>query len=157
FLSRCHGRGSWRCTGGSTGAPMPTYWPKIAHLENLWAKYRMEASWGLDIFDRKVFLWGHSASFAPGLPWHVARLRQPWEDRLRNRLRLSAYRLGAQDLDGYLQRIQAFQPASLYGYSTALYLLAQRAAATAFPCPSLRLAILTSEPAFPHLVATIKQ
>lgn len=156
FLSEVPARGSWHRTGGSTGTPLSVYWAKEAHLETLRAKYRMEASWGLDIFDRKVFLWGHGGSFAPGLAGQIARLRQPWEDRLRNRLRLSAYRMGPDDLDGYLRRLAAFRPASIYGYSTAVYLLAQRAAATGFRCDSLELAILSGEPAFPHIITAIR-
>jgi phenylacetate-CoA ligase len=157
FLSECPGRGAWHRTGGSTGTPLSIYWAKEAHLETLRAKYRMEAAWGLDIFDRKVFLWGHSGSFAPGLAGRIARLRQPWEDRLRNRLRLSAYRMGAEDLDGYLRRMARFRPASIYGYSTATYLLAQRAATTGLGCDTLKLAILSGEPAFPHLVTAVQR
>jgi hypothetical protein len=54
------------------------------------AKYRFQAMWGVDVFDRTAFLWGHSASLKPGLAGRVARAQQPVEDRLRNRLRLSA-------------------------------------------------------------------
>ena len=68
-------------------------------------------------------------TLAPGLAGLVARWRRPLEDRLRNRLRLSAYRMGREDLLLYLRKIQAFRPASIYGYSTALYLLAREAAA----------------------------
>jgi phenylacetate-CoA ligase len=156
FLSECAARGSWERSGGSTGSPMSVYWAKAAHRETLWAKYRMDATWDLDIFDRKVFLWGHGGSFAPGLAGLLARVRQPWQDRLRNRLRLSAYRLGPDDLTAYLKRLSAFAPASLYGYSTALYLLAQHAAAADFGCPSLKLATLSGEPAFPHLLDGVR-
>ena len=105
FFSEQPQRGEWKRTGGSTGNPMSVYWASAAYLEMLRAKYRFHAMWGVDIFDRTAFLWGHSASFAPGLPGWLARLRQPLEDRLRSRIRLSAYRLGKNDLDTYLQRI----------------------------------------------------
>jgi phenylacetate-CoA ligase len=157
FLSRCAGRGSWQRTGGSTGTPMNVYWGAEAHQEMLRAKYRVDASWGVDIFDRKVFLWGHAGSFAPGLAGCAARLRQPLEDRLRNRLRLSAYRLGPEDLAHYLKRLETFAPVSLYGYSTALSLLAQYAGSAGFRCPSLKLAILSGEPAFRHLIDAVRR
>src|SRR5205823_4404952 len=61
------------------------------------------------------------------------------------------------DLDAYLRQITAFGPASLYGYSSAVYLLARRAAETGWHCPALRLATLSGEPAFPHLCDTIRE
>src|SRR5262245_46799243 len=157
FLSDQPGPGGWRRTGGSTGTPMQVFWSHDAHLEMLRSKYRSQDSWGLDIFDRTAYLWGHSASFAPGLPGRVARIRQPLEDRLRNRIRLSAYSLGHEDLRQYLARIARFRPVSLYGYSRAITLLAQEAEVVGFACDSLKLVVLTGEPAFPHLVDTIER
>jgi phosphoenolpyruvate phosphomutase len=157
FLSEQALRGHWTRTGGSTGTPMNCYWAKDAHCEMLRGKYRFQATWGVDIFDRTVFLWGHSASFKPGLPGWLARRRQPLEDRLRNRLRLSAYHLGRDDLRRHLRRIASFRPAFLYGYSRALALLAQEAEAVGFHCDSLKVAHLTAEPAEPHLVATVER
>ncbi|HEX5272250.1 MAG TPA: HAD hydrolase family protein, partial [Gemmataceae bacterium] len=152
FLSDRAEPGHWARTGGSTGTPMSNYWATRAHQASLHAKYRFCAAWGIDVFDRMAFLWGHSASLKRGLPGLVARCRMPVEDRLRNRIRLSAYTLGRDDLAGYLRRIIAFRPAALYGYSRALGLLAAEAAALGVRVDSLAAVILTGEPAFPHLV-----
>ena len=57
-------------------------------------RYRMQAAWGVDFFDRSAMLWGHSASLKPGLAGYLALVRLPVEDWLRNRLRLSAYQVG---------------------------------------------------------------
>jgi phenylacetate-CoA ligase len=157
FFSEQPQRGRWMRTGGSTGTPMNAYWGKDAHLEMLRTKYRFQAMWGLDIFDRCAFLWGHADSFQPGLAGFIARWKQPIEDRLRNRIRLSAYHLGREELRGHLARIAEFQPASLYGYSRALAVLAAEAQTTGFRCPSLKVAILTAEPAFRHLVAAVEK
>lgn len=157
FLSDQRGRGEWKRTGGSTGSPMDVYWAAEAHHEMLRCKYRMQAMYGVDFLDRWAFLWGHSASFAPGMAGRVARFWQPIEDRLRNRIRLSAYRLGGRDLSAYLWRIQRFGTVAVYGYSRALYLLACHAAANNFRCDSLKLFILTGEPAFPYIVETIER
>ena len=157
FLSEQPRRGEWKRTGGSTGTPMSVYWASEAHLEMLRTRYRFYAMWDIDIFDRTAFLWGHSASFAPGLAGKVARLRQPLEDRLRNRIRLSAYHLGKNDLHKYLQKILRFRPVSVYGYSRALYLLACKAAENGFRCDSLKLFTLTGEPAFPYIVEKIER
>ena len=157
FLSEQPGRGFWWRTGGSTGSPMSVYSSYDAHHETLKAKYRIDDMWGIDIFSRKTFLWGHNASFAPGLPGLIDRIRMPLEDRLRNRLRLSAYRLGQQDLRKYSKQISRFRTASIYGYSTAIYLLAQEAERLNFHCDSLKLCILTGEPALPYMVDTIER
>lgn len=146
FLSSRAGRGQWAYTSGATGTPMPVYWGTAAHREMLIAKYRLYDSWGVGILDPMAFLWGHSASFAPGWRGRMARIKRPIMDWLRNRLRLSAYRLGRVDLRRHLQKIAAFRPSAIYGYSSAVWLLAQEAAATGFRCDSLKVAILTSEP-----------
>ena len=91
FISEKAACGSWCRTGGSTGIPMDIYWGHDAHLEVLRAKYRHHNMWGLDIFGRMIFLWGHGASLRPGLAGFLSRIKQPIEDRMRNRLRLSAY------------------------------------------------------------------
>ena len=94
FLSRRCEPGRWFRTGGSTGIPTSIYWSHQAHRESLRRRYRCQAMWGVDFLDRHAMLWGHAAILAPGIGRWVARLRQPLEDRLRNRRRLSAYRLG---------------------------------------------------------------
>lgn len=146
--------GRWQISGGSTGSPTGFFWPHAAHHAVMQAKYRFQAMWGLDILDRFAFLWGHTASFAPGLPGLTARWTQPVADRLRNRLRLSAYQLGSRDLQRHLMRMERFQPAALYGYSTAVYLLAEESMAAGTNLKSLKAVILTSEPALDFIVRT---
>jgi phenylacetate-CoA ligase len=155
FLSERSEPGDWRRTGGSTGEPTRIFIGRGAHLAMLRAKYRFYASWGLDIFDRFAFLWGHGASFAPGWAGRSARLRQPVVDRMRNRRRLSAYHLGRDDLRRHLNEIDRFRPAAIYGYASAVYLLAREAIDTGFQCDSLRACILTAEPTYPHMVDTV--
>src|SRR5205823_3806112 len=65
FLSERAEPGRWVWTSGSTGSPLSAYWGHEAHQEMLQARYRFHASWGVDIFDRAAFLWGHSAAFKP--------------------------------------------------------------------------------------------
>ena len=156
FLSDQAEPGSWHRTGGSTGTPMGVYWSKDSHLEMLRCKYRHDQMFGLDIFDRKVVLWGHGNSFAPGIRGLIAKAIRPFEDRLRNRLRLSAYDMGADDLKRHLRDMVRFQPKSMYGYSSAVYLLAAMAAETDFVCPSLRMITMSAEPAFPHFIKAVE-
>ncbi len=157
FLSERAEAGSWLRTGGSTGPPTRLFVGNTAHREMLQAKYRFYADWGLDIFDRFAFLWGHSASFAPGLKGLSARLRQPAVDWLRNRRRLSVYHLGRDRLRRHLRRIERFAPAALYGYASAVYALAREAIEGEFRNEALKAVIMTSEPTFSHMAEIVSQ
>ncbi|MGD0898902.1 MAG: hypothetical protein ABR915_13775 [Thermoguttaceae bacterium] len=157
FLSERRSPGIWRRTAGSTGIPLSVYWAHDAHWEVLRTQYRFYEAWNVDIFDRKVFLWGHATCRPPGLSGWLGRFRMPIEDRLRGRLRLSACCVGRDDLREYLRRIAGFRPVSLYGYSQSLCLLAREAEVAGFSCDSLRLAVLTSEPLLPSTVERVER
>jgi phenylacetate-CoA ligase len=157
FLSEQAGHGGWIRTGGSTGLPTPCYWGRESRQRMLRTKYRHFDMWDVGIFDRVAVLWGHGASFAPGLSGRLARLRIPIEDKLRNRLRLSVYHLGSSDLRQYLRQIERFRPAAIQAYSTAAYMLAQEALETGFHCSSLKLVVVTAEPAYTHMVEAIEK
>jgi phenylacetate-CoA ligase len=157
FLSERREPGTWTFTSGATGTPTPSFWSVQAHREMLAAKYRTYGWWGVGYLEPTVFLWGHAASFAPGWRGRLARWRQPWIDRLRSRLRLSAYYLGRDDLRAYLRQIARFRPASIYGYSSAVWLLAEEASATGFRCDSLKAIVCTSEPLSTAMRDTIEE
>jgi phenylacetate-CoA ligase len=157
FLSEQAPRGSWKRTSGSTGANAAVFWSGESYRQMLHGKYRFLAQWGVDIFDRTAFLWGRAATFKAGWAGLIARWRLPIEDRLRNRIRLSAYHLGRADLHAHFRRLARFRPALLYAYSSAAYLLAREAEVADFRCPSLKLAVLTSEFIFPHTVPVIER
>jgi len=157
FLSQRHGAGKWRYTGGSTGVPTTVFRSHEAHRSMLRSRYRFYQMWDVDIFDRWVFLWGHAASFAPGWQGLKSRLMQPVADWLRRRKRFSAYNLGRDDLQRYLDQIAKFQPAAIYTYSTAGLLLAIEAEQTGFQCDSLKIVNLTAEPVLPHIVRSVER
>ena len=105
---------------------MRVYGETRAHLERLRCRYRYQTMWGVDIFDPSVFLSGRGATFAPGISGQAVKLRMCAEDYLRNRLRLSGYDLSKCHLHAYLEKINRFRPALLYGYSSAVYRCAGR-------------------------------
>lgn len=156
FLARERRQGTWKRTSGSTGNPLSVYWSHEAHQEMLRCKYRFLAMWGVDIFDRTVYLWGQGNAYQEGWKGRWDRLRQPVEDWLRQRLRLSTSRLRKEDLRSHLQRMTAFQPALLYSYSKAGYLLAQEARQAGVRVPSLKLTILSSERVYPEYIAEME-
>ncbi|MEL6897580.1 MAG: hypothetical protein AAFP90_15870 [Planctomycetota bacterium] len=147
FLSRQAAAGSWHRSGGSTGKPTSFYWEHESHREVLRAKYRCEQAHGIDVFDRKVFLWGHTGSLGNGWKGRTAQWRQSLFDTLRGRTRLSAYDLDDASLESMLGRIRRSNARSLYGYSSAIDLLANAALDQQEQFPDLSLVIMTSEPA----------
>ncbi len=154
FLSDQRAEGSWHRTGGSTGQPLKIFRSHDSHCRMLWQKYRMEQAWGVDFFDRKAFLWGHAASFAPGLAGVKQRVTQPCLDWLRNRIRLNAYQLSSTDLAQYVDEVARRKVKVIYGYSSAVTLLAAEAQRQRRELPELKLAILTAEPADPDMLET---
>lgn len=157
LLAARPGPGSWRVTGGSTGSATKVFWNAEAARETLRARYRFYESWGIDLLERVAFLWGHRLSYSPGLAGMLQRLREPLEDWLRSRLRLSAYHLSPEVLRDYLRQMRLFRPSSLYSYSSAAYLLAREGRHNGQWPRSVRLVTLTGEPAYPHMVADIEQ
>jgi phenylacetate-CoA ligase len=156
FLARARPQGTWKRTSGSTGNPLSVYWGYDAHQEMLRCKYRFLAMWGVDIFDRTVYLWGQGNAYEQGWKACWGRWRQPVEDWLRRRLRLSTLRLRKEDLLGHLERMAAFRPALLYSYSKAGYLLAREARQAGVRLPSLKLTILSSERVYPEYVGEME-
>lgn len=157
FLSDQAEPGTWMRTGGSTGDPTRVYWGRSAHTDMQRAKYRGEQSFGLNVFDRKVFLWGHSGSFDPGVRGWMQRLRRPIEDRLRRRLRVSAYQLSPDRLERCVRKSAAFGPASLYGYASAIDLFSRTAQEYGIEFPTLKLAVLTAEPADEAMLNRVRE
>lgn len=149
LLSDRRASGRWRMTGGSTGAPTRVFWETSGHLEALRGKYRLYQAWEIEPLDPMVFLWGHAASLEPGLLGWLRRAEQAVYDRLRSRLRLSAYKTSREDLRRYLRKISKFQPKALYGYSTMVYLLAQEALAERHDLATIKAVFMTSEPILP--------
>jgi phenylacetate-CoA ligase len=157
FLSEQAPRGRWRHTSGSTGFRTAVFWGDDAYRQSLRAKYRLLSSWGVDIFDRSVMFWGDGAVGLGPLAGTFVRARRSVEDRLRRRLRLEAHGLGPDRLRSHLRRIERFRPVAIYAYSTAAYMLAREALASGFRCESLKVVILTSEMALPHMVETVER
>jgi len=57
----------------------------------------------------------------------------------------------------YLEKMKAFAPTMLYGYSRALYLFALEAEASGYDSESLKLVVATSEPAWPHMIERMER
>jgi phenylacetate-CoA ligase len=149
--------GSWRATSGSTGIPTRVFWSDEAHRQVLRAKYHFYAKWGIGVFDRMAFLWGHLSPPGTGLMSGINRIANHGKNWVRNRIHLSAHDMGRDRLHSYLHQIAAFRPTAIYAFSGAAHLLALEAEALNWHCPSLRAVFLAGEPAYPHIVRTVER
>jgi phenylacetate-CoA ligase len=157
FLSERARPGCWRRTSGSTGTPMSLYADAASHREMLHAKYRLYDARGIDILDRTVYLWGNPDLMTGG--WRGARSRAQLAviDNIRGRRRMSAYHLDRTSLARCLDRIERFRPQVLYGFSNAIFMLAQQARQSGFSSPGLKAVIMTSEPVTPRMRAAVEE
>jgi phenylacetate-CoA ligase len=108
-------------TGGSTGEPL-TFWvgaERVSH--DVAAKWRATRWWGVDIGDPEVVLWG--SPIEVGAQDRIRGIR----DRVFRTTLLPAFRMSDAQMSNHLARIVAIRPAMLFGYPSALALLAQHA------------------------------
>ena len=149
--------GAWRRTGGSTGVPTRVYWEQQAHLDALRSKYRCEQSHGLNVFDKRIFFWGHTGSYSPGVRGIAQKATLPIQDALRSRMRVSAYDLSERALRLVLPKMVAYQPRVIYGYASAVLRLARIAKKHNHRFEHLKLIVLTAEPADCAMLDEVEQ
>jgi len=127
-------------SGGTTGDTLYFYMDRRRQAQDLAARLFLQSLFGVQPGDRRLHLWGSPIESRAG------RLRA-WRDRLLNEKLLNAFDLSPARLDEYLSRVLRFQPRVLYGYPTALALLAQHAARHLGPRDFswLRLVVTTGE------------
>jgi len=150
-------RGKWMATGGSTGVPVRVFWGLRGHLQSLRDQYWARSWWGIEPFDRQAMLWGHERSHGSGLAGNVRRIAVPLVDKLRRRIRFTAYKLDAESLRRYYDVIAGFGPKSLYAYASAAHLLAlANRGREPLPRP-LQAAFLAAEPVIDAFRESIRE
>ncbi len=117
------------------------------------AKWRATRWWGVDIGDREAVLWGSPIELSAQDRWRAAR------DAVLRTTLLPAFAMSTERLDRYLARLRQFRPRMLFGYPSALSLLARHARARAVPLDRLgiRVAFVTAERLYPEQRALIGQ
>jgi phenylacetate-CoA ligase len=128
-------------TGGSTGVPLTFYLSAERVSHDVAAKWRATRWWGVDIGDREVVLWGS--------PIEVGRQDRVrlWRDRIFRTTLLPAFEMSADRIRGYLEVITRIRPRMLFGYPSALALLAGAAKRDGRPFDRLgiKVAFVTGE------------
>jgi phenylacetate-CoA ligase len=108
-------------TGGSSGEPLVFYMGMGRVSHDVAAKWRATRWWGVDIGDPEVVLWGSPVEL--GKQDRVKALR----DRVLRSHLLPAFEMSDERMDRYLDAIARIRPRMLFGYASALALLATHA------------------------------
>jgi len=128
-------------TGGSSGEPL-VFWignERVSH--DVAAKWRATRWWGVDIGDPEIVLWGSPIEL--GAQDRVRLVR----DRVFRTMLLPAFEMSEEKLDQFISTVRARRPKMLFGYPSALSLLARHAEKRAIPMNDLgiKVAFVTAE------------
>lgn len=108
-------------TGGSTGEPLVFYIGKERISHDVAAKWRATRWWGVDIGDPEIVVWGSPIELGA-----QDRARAIRDQLFRTKL-IPAFQMSEQNLDRYLDNIRSIRPRMLFGYPSALSLIAKHA------------------------------
>jgi len=133
-------------TGGSSGEPLVFYIGKERVSHDVAAKWRATRWWGVDIGDPEIVVWGSPIELGA-----QDRLRTLRDKVLRTEL-LPAFAMSEPKLDEFVDRIRTRRPAMLFGYPSALALIAKHAARRGVDLSRLgiRVAFVTAERLYDH-------
>ncbi|MCU0510794.1 MAG: AMP-binding protein [Anaerolineae bacterium] len=105
-------------TGGSTGEPLVFY---MGMGRVVAAKWRATRWWGVDIGDPEVVLWGSPVELGRQDRYRAIR------DRLFRTYLLPAFQMSEAQMDDYCREIRRISPRMVFGYASAVALLARHA------------------------------
>lgn len=133
-------------TTGSTGDPLRFYIGRARITHDVAAKWRATRWWGVDVGDREIVLWSSPIELSA-----QDRLRRLRDRLLRSRL-VPATALTPEKLDAIVADIRAYRPKMLFGYPSALTLIAQHAEHKDIRLDDLGIAVAfcTAERLYPH-------
>ena len=132
-------------TGGSTGDPLTFYFDRRRQGYDQAARIRTHRWFGVDHGDRELFLWGSP------IEWSRTDTVKRLRDALFNHRLLSAFEMSPTRMDAYLDEIESYRPACLFGYPSSIALLVRHAIerGRALRLPSLRAVFVTGEVCHP--------
>lgn len=133
-------------TTGSTGDPLRFYIGRARVTHDVAAKWRATRWWGVDVGDREMVLWSSPIELTA-----QDRLRRLRDRLLRSRL-VPATALTPEKLDAIVADIRVYRPKMLFGYPSALTLIAQHAERKGIASNELGVAVAfcTAERLYPH-------
>jgi phenylacetate-CoA ligase len=140
-------------TGGSSGEPLVFFIGKNRVSHDVAAKWRATRWWGVDIGDPEIVIWGSPIELGK-----QDRIKQ-WRDKLLRTQLLPAFEMSEEKLDQFVATIQTVRPRMLFGYPSALNLIAQHARkrGVALNKLGIKVAFVTSERLYDDQRASIRQ
>ena len=108
-------------TGGSSGEPLVFYMGMGRVSHDVAAKWRATRWWDVDIGDPEIVLWGSPVEL--GKQDRV----KAWRDCLFRSHLLPAFEMSVEKMDEYTAAIRDVRPRMLFGYASALAMLARHA------------------------------
>lgn len=128
-------------TGGSSGEPLTFYLSRERVSHDVAAKWRATRWWGVDIGDPEVVLWGSPIELDTQDRFKAIR------DRLLRSKLLPAFAMSESNMTRFLHDIRRIRPRMLFGYPSALALLATGAERRGMDMDDLgiRVAFVTGE------------
>lgn len=140
-------------TGGSSGQPLIFFYGRARQASDAATRMRARRWWGIEFGEPEVFLWGSPVELS-----RTDRIKT-LRDRMLNQMVLSAFDMSPARMDQYLEAIDGFDPACMYGYASSMALLAGHAVARGRRLRGRRLKAVftTGEPLFPHQREVITQ
>lgn len=132
-------------TGGSTGEPLIFYISRERISHDVAAKWRATRWWGVDIGDPEVVIWGSPIELKA-----QDRLRAVRDRIFRTQL-LPAFSMAESELMRFVISIRRVRPAMLFGYPSALSLIARFARDNGHRLDDLgiKVVFVTSETLYP--------
>ncbi len=108
-------------TGGSSGEPLIFFIGNKRVSHDVAAKWRATRWWGVDIGDPEIVVWGSPIELGK-----QDRLKY-WRDKLMRTRLLPAFEMSERKLDEFIATIRSVKPRMLFGYPSALTLMARHA------------------------------
>jgi phenylacetate-CoA ligase len=132
-------------TGGSTGEPLSFFFDRRRQGYDQAARIRTHRWFGVDHGDRELFLWGSP------IEWSRTDTVKRFRDALLNHRLLSAFDMSPARMDAYLDAIETYRPACLFGYPSSIALLVHHARSRGrrLCVPALRAVFVTGEVCHP--------
>lgn len=133
-------------TGGSSGEPLIFFIGRERVSHDVAAKWRATRWWGVDIGDRELVVWG--SPIEVGAQDRLRGLR----DRVMRTELLPAFEMSEPRLDEYVARICERQPHMMFGYPSAISLIAAHAERRGVVLSSIgvKVVFVTSERLYDH-------
>jgi phenylacetate-CoA ligase len=140
-------------TGGSSGEPLIFFIGNKRVSHDVAAKWRATRWWDVDIGDPEIVVWGSPIELGK-----QDRVKF-WRDKLMRTQLLPAFEMSESKLDEFIATIRSVKPRMLFGYPSALTLIARHAQKRGVPMDKLgiKVAFVTSERLYDDQRATISE